>query len=246
MNRYLLKGRARQVIAGSKPSIITVALLYIVLITLVNSYTMYSTGFNHITDSECVKYITQGNYDYARIYLENHLNTSPVNAGVRLVLTVVCNIVSYGFVSFLIKSVRKIPAELGDLMNGFPMVLRIIVLELLEALFVTMWSVLLIVPGIIAAYSYRQAMYLLIDNPDMTPMQCIRESKRMMQGHKMELFTLDLSFIGWAILSVFGFIGMMSQVWSIPYMETTYVLYYEYLLAQTQARDRWASAENAY
>lgn len=236
MNIAYIKPRARQVIAESKPSIITTALLYILLVALVNSYVTYSSGFNHITDSECVKYITQGNYEYASIYLDNHLNTSPVNSGLRIVLTAVRNIVSYGLIIFIMKAVRRIPAEIGDLLSGFPIVLRIIVLELLKVLFVGLWSCLFIVPGFIAAYKYRQATYLLIDNPAMSPMQCIRESKRMMQGHKMELFALDLSFIGWALLAVFGgFVGTISQIWSLPYMETARVLYYENLLAQDRA-----------
>lgn len=245
MIRSELKARAKLVIAESKPNIISVMLLYILLATLVQTFTAYSSGAIHMTDRECLNYIMQGNYEYAQIYMNNHANTSLGSAIVRLVLTLVETIVSFGVISFLLKAVRRMPTAVGDLLDGFSMVLRIIALTLLEALFIFLWSLLFIVPGIIAVYKYRQASYLLIDHPEMSPMQCIRESKRMMAGHKAELFWLDLSFIGWVLLSsVGGLVGMASMVWSEPYMQTTYVLYYEYLLAQTQAHDRWERAEN--
>ena len=74
----------------------------------------------------------------------------------------------------------------------------------------------------------RQALYLLLDHPEMGVTECIRESKRLMRGHKAELFILDLSFIGWALLSVIPFVS----IYTIPYTEATYALYYCQLAAQ--------------
>ena len=94
----------------------------------------------------------------------------------------------------------------------------------MQGIFIALWSLLFIVPGIIAMYRYRMAYYILLDDPDKGPLQCIRESKELMRGHKKELFFLDLSFIGWEFLITIsaGILG----IWILPYIYTTYAMYY--------------------
>lgn len=72
--------------------------------------------------------------------------------------------------------------------------------QFLRNLYIALWSLLLIFPGIIASYRYAMTPFILAENPDMTASEAIRESGYLMAGHKWELFCLDLSFIGWAIL----------------------------------------------
>jgi len=110
-------------------------------------------------------------------------------------------------------------------MDGFQHFLKIIGLNIVSGIFVFLWSLLFVIPGIVASYRYRQALYLLLDHPEMGIMECIRESKRLMRGHKAELFVLDLSFIGWALLSIIPFVS----VYTLPYTESTYALYYDQL-----------------
>jgi uncharacterized membrane protein len=74
------------------------------------------------------------------------------------------------------------------------------VLALLKYIFILLWTLLLIVPGIIASFAYSQAEYLLAENPDMKPMEAIKQSKEMMKGKKWKLFCLNFSFIGWYLL----------------------------------------------
>jgi len=98
---------------------------------------------------------------------------------------------------------------------------------LLMNLFIFLWMLLLIVPGIVAAYSYRMSLYLLIDNPEIGVSEALRKSKEMMNGYKARLFYLDLSFIGWALLCVLTFgIGIL---WLYPYMLTSQAIFYEEL-----------------
>lgn len=82
------------------------------------------------------------------------------------------------------------------------------------------------IPGIIATYRYRMAKFILLDNPDMGVMDCIRASKQMMKGHKWECFVLELSFIGWQLLAGLPYIGYAVMIWTAPYINTTMVLYY--------------------
>ena len=146
-------------------------------------------------------------------------------------------VLSAGFVLYCMAVRRGERAEFLTLFDGFSFVGKLIGLNLLMYLFIALWSMLLVVPGIIAAYRYRMALYLLLDHPEMSVMQCIRESKRMMKGHKGELFVMDLSFLGWAILESIPVFGYAVQVWTTPYISMSYVLYYEALRGAETVND---------
>lgn len=93
------------------------------------------------------------------------------------------------------------------------------------ALYTFLWSLLLVVPGIIKAISYSQTFFISKDHPEYSIDQCIEASMAMMDGHKGEYFVLCLSFIGWILLGVLTLcIGLL---WVIPYMQTTFAHYYE-------------------
>ena len=83
-------------------------------------------------------------------------------------------------------------------------------------------------PGIVAAYRYRQALYLLLDHPERSAWQCLRESGELMSGHKWELFVLDLSFLGWAMLSA---MFAPVSIWLDPYRAITNAGFYNRLIA---------------
>lgn len=91
-------------------------------------------------------------------------------------------------------SIHDLFSEFGRWGAGFA-------LNLLTGIFTTLWTMLFIIPGIVAYYSYAMAPFILAENPEMSAMDAIRSSKELMKGHKGELFCLDLSFIGWALLS---------------------------------------------
>ena len=87
-------------------------------------------------------------------------------------------------------------------------------------LYVFLWSLLLIVPGIIKGYEYRMVPYILAENPDMDRKEVFLISKRMMDGKKMAAFVLDLSFIGWVILGTIT-CGIVNLFYVSPYMQAT-------------------------
>ena len=95
----------------------------------------------------------------------------------------------------------------------------------LMELFIILWSFLLIIPGIIKAFSYAMTPYILEENPELSASEAIDRSRAMMKGHKFDLFWLLLSFIGWGILCIFTFgIGFL---WLTPYMQTSIGAFYE-------------------
>ncbi|MDO4806532.1 MAG: DUF975 family protein [Coriobacteriales bacterium] len=98
----------------------------------------------------------------------------------------------------------------------------------LRDLYIVLWGLLLIVPGIIKAYQYRMVGYLLNDNPNLTTAEALEQSKQMMQGNKWKAFVLDLSFIGWHLLSGLT-LGLLSIFYVAPYQNQTNAALYEAL-----------------
>lgn len=115
--------------------------------------------------------------------------------------------------------------QLEDTLSGFNDFVENLLLGLITSLFVFLWSLLLVIPGIVKAYSYSMVYFIKNDNPTFTWQQCIDESRRIMNGNKARLFLLDLSFLGWIILGSLCFgIGLL---WVNPYMETAHANFYE-------------------
>jgi len=110
--------------------------------------------------------------------------------------------VAYGVSAMFLKQTRTgEKMDIGDIFNGFREDFsNTFLIGLMTTIFTMLWSLLFIIPGIVKALSYSMAMYIKVDHPDYDWKQCIDESQRMMQGHKGELFVLNLSFIGWMIV----------------------------------------------
>ncbi len=115
---------------------------------------------------------------------------------------VVTGAFTLGITLFFLAMFRKQKVNTGDLFLGFEKFGKALGLMLFQSLFVFLWSLLLIVPGIIASIRYSQAFFILADDPSKGIRQCMDESKAMMNGNKMKYFCMNFSFIGWLILSV--------------------------------------------
>lgn len=121
--------------------------------------------------------------------------------------------------------------EAGALFAPFKQYARTVGAVLLVFVYKLLWTLLLVIPGIIKAYSYSMTFYILRENPEMTAGDAITASQKMMDGHKMDLFLLSLSFIGWAILASITF--GIGYLWLIPYIYTAYAAFYETLKKET-------------
>lgn len=114
------------------------------------------------------------------------------------------------------------------LRNGWGMILMYI--------FVFLWTLLLVIPGIIKAFSYAMTPYILADYPELSANQAINLSRKMMKGHKFDLFWLGLSFIGWIVLGAFTF--GIGYIWLIPYVQTSMAGFYQ------DVKDEYESKKN--
>jgi uncharacterized membrane protein len=133
--------------------------------------------------------------------------------------------ITLGICGYFMHKARNEPVKFVNLFDGFDLFGSSFLLYLLQAIFITLWTCLFVVPGIIKTLSYSMAFYILRDNPTMGASEAITASRKMMDGHKEKLFGLYLSFIGWALLCVptFG----IGYLWLIPYVGQATANFYE-------------------
>lgn len=130
-----------------------------------------------------------------------------------------------GLMGFFLSLARKEELDVASVFNGFSRFGDAFVAYLLMVIFIFLWTLLLIIPGIIATLSYSQTFFVLADNPTMSASEAINTSKRLMMGNKWKLVCLYFRFIGWAILCAFTCgIGLL---WLWPYMITSFALFYD-------------------
>jgi len=130
-----------------------------------------------------------------------------------------------GLYGYFLDLVRERNPSIGGLFSGFNRFSEAFILNLLLGIFTFLWTLLFIIPGIIAAIRYSQAIFILRDNPGIGGLEAIRRSKAMMAGNKGRYFVLCLTYLGWAILGAIPFgIGLL---WVYPYFLTGVTHFYE-------------------
>ncbi len=143
------------------------------------------------------------------------------------IILIIGGVILLGHNLFYIKLIRGENVEFSILFSRFPYFFKALGLNLLVTLLTLLWSLLLIIPGIIAGYKYSMASYIMAENPDIGIMDAINESKQMMDGNKMTLFVLHLSFFGWVLLAALTCgIGILFLT---PYMRATEAAFYNEL-----------------
>ncbi|MBO4904599.1 MAG: DUF975 family protein [Lachnospiraceae bacterium] len=148
-------------------------------------------------------------------------------ASIALVFTIVWIIVrifvlnplEVGCHSFLKKNLDE-HVDLSCLKDGFADYKKSAITLLYRDVYLALWFLLLFIPGFIKAYSYMMVPYIVLDNPELSPKEVITRSRQMMNGHKWRAFCLDLSFIGWGLLSVLTF-GLVGILYAQPYRRST-------------------------
>ena len=203
MNRATLKKNAKASLEGKYGD----AILLIVIYGLITGFV--SGIFNLIATS------TDSNYNV-------------FNSIGSLASTVITCLFIFGVHSYFLKLSRNKSVDWKELFSKINMIDVAICITVVVAVYVTLWSLLLIIPGIIAAISYSQVYFVKLDNPDLKTNEVLKKSKEIMNGHKMDYFVLQLSFIGWVILGILT-LGLL-YLWLIPYMSVTEANFYNELI----------------
>lgn len=201
----------------SRPSPFLVALVFFAISYVLNLLLMSVSGQTQMLNS-MMDAFSAGNYDYTPLLPQLGLTAILLMLAISLMYLMMD--VGFWIYCFNLSSGKK--ASYGNLFDGFGIFFKVIWLNILMLFFIYLWSLLLIIPGIIASYRYRMALFIMLDNPDISALECIRRSKKMMAGHKWELFVLDFSFLGWSFLTVLPFVS----IYVIPYKSLSYVNYY--------------------
>ena len=174
-----------------------------------------------------IYYLIIGTLESAGSYdTQNYLSTTLI-----VLLTIVSFILSgpfeYGLkkASLAVSNTESIKVE--NLFDGFKEFAKSLTLHIINSLFIALWSLLFIIPGIIKAISYSMSYYILIENPNMSANDARKESMRLMQGNKWRYFCLQISFIGWILLSILT-LGIL-MLWVSPYMYVAEAEFYKSL-----------------
>lgn len=267
MDRKQLKAQSKTLIKTAQPKPVVTAIIYLLILAVLSFLSYKLVGGSSVELQSVYEQFFgsgDGTYEYSAYmdpdqfaYAIQEAMPSPGAAILDLAIQIVTLIIGAGFTIFCLRTVRGMEASYWNLFDAFSMFFRVIWLYILEGVFIFLWSLLFIIPGFIAFYRYRQALYLLLEHPEMSALQCISESKRIMAGRKGELFVMDLSFIGWALLigladylgaelasaigpsvlsQVIGIIGLgiFVQFFVLPYMDLTYAGYYVELTRPAQ------------
>ena len=122
---------------------------------------------------------------------------------------------------------ERIRPKISDTFWGFNYAIKSVTAILRMFVFIGLWMLLFIIPGIIMSYAYMMTPYIIAENPNVSAKAAMKKSMQMMKGHKWELFVLQLSFIGWGVLTVLTF-GILA-IYVIPYMEASVANFYQSL-----------------
>jgi uncharacterized membrane protein len=154
------------------------------------------------------------------------LSLIPV-VGSLLAAVIVTPAFSLSLVRVYLALAKGVKPQAKDAFSGFDDFWSAFKVTFLVGLYTFLWSLLFVIPGIVKGISYSMAMYVLAENKGMSATECINASKEMTNGHKMDLFVLSLSFIGWMIL---GSITLgIAYIWITPYMQATFTNAYNSL-----------------
>lgn len=171
-----------------------------------------------------------------------------LSIGVLIVYSLICSalsatgigslavgLISVGLAAFFLDALKSEKASFETFFKGFTEYIGTKFLSmLLVSIYTALWTLLFYIPGIVKVYAYAMTPYILLDKPELSANEAITDSRMMMKGHKWELFLLDLSFIGWILLSILT-LGIL-LIYVIPYMQATRAEFYRNLKSQNEPK----------
>ena len=224
LNRIELKSNAKAITKSARVSAYQMTLLYLVIrfvLCLADNYVSADEG----------TWVEIGDMQFQVQSLFHHAAfPTPVVVFVSVLVWLLGCVLAAGYVLYHQGVRRGEEMPISSLFDGFGFVGKIVLLNLVMTVFVALWSMLFIIPGIIAGYRYRFALYNLCENPELGVMDALNMSKAQTKGYKLDLFVLDLTFIGWSLLCGLT-LGILS-IWITPYIQQTDLGYFEAIKAE--------------
>ena len=202
-----------------------------VLVTLV--ITIISIVFSipdvlHLSRSGYFTAIFNNDYIDAVDAFNTASSTSFITSLVSMIASAIIEVAAIGLYIKMSRSPE--PVSFSDFIEGFNNWARATLGILWQCLWIFLWSLLFIIPGIIKSIAYSQMFYIIAEYKDISVTKAMRVSIEITRGHKWHLFVLSLSFLGWALLS--GLTLGLLNFWLVPYMNMTYVNAYHALMKE--------------
>jgi len=252
-----LRAYARAQLNGAWGGMAYTYFLYFLLFIPYNLFSFLDTTLNSKKHTDL----------YLRIYVQNFLDRNIpdivplipiINSVLSIATLLVAGPFALGFAGFFLKRLRGEQIAVENIFNGFTRFFPSFLLMFFTALFYILWSLLLIVPGIIKLFGYSMAFYIMYDNPEIKPLEALKKSQIMMKGYKLKYFLLMLSFIGWVFLAALPFaLGVnwlkmnfaalplaLGFLWLYPYMYLSMANFYENLKRNQEKNQAANPAEN--
>ena len=240
-----LKADARSLIRGNAPRLILIGVIYIIILSVI-AVLQFRLPIPGNAYNEFLEQLSAG------VPLNIQLFFSvlrPYWFFLTALLGIITPVISIGYANCCLKTARNEISDYNDLKYGFSMVFKIILMSLITKVFILLWSLLFFFPGMAAYYKYRQAYYILLDDPGKGIKQCLSESQLVMKGRKLDLFLIDLSFMGWVAAPILAAALLMLLIpaiyiiplfpiiciWLTPYYNLTKAAYYNHILKEVSA-----------
>ena len=217
LDRIGLKREAKTIVKNAKVSAYWFALLFLGIAAIIGGVDTYVSGGIAATFAE--QGIT------VPYWLPRPEFPAIMVTFVSVVVWLLTNLLAAGWSVYHLGIRQGKKMGYGTLFDGFAFAGKVILVNLVTSIFIALWTMLFVIPGIVAAYRYRFALYNLCEDPEMGVMEAIRMSKQQTKGFKWQLFVLDLSFLGWAILC--GLTLGILTIWIEPWIEQSQVGYFQ-------------------
>ena len=227
LDRVQLKLEAKAITKNARVSAYLFTLLYLVIIMVLEGLDWLASGgmmaeyaylYGDLEMMELFQYLPR-------------LSLPPVAITfISIVISLVSAILGTGYILYTMNVRKGLETPYATLFDGFLFAGKVILLQIVMGIFVFLWSLLFIIPGIIAGYRYRFALYNLCENPELGVMDALNMSKAQTKGYKLDLFVLDLTFIGWSLRCGLT-LGILS-IWITPYIQQTDLGYFEAIKAE--------------
>ena len=209
-----LRRQGREALAGRWGTFVAASLVYMIISCLVQVPAQLS--------------------DFSRSVLMTGAGVNYTLMSTSVVVSLLILPLTYGYDTIFLRNLRSEPVGVEHMFDGFRDYGRIFITLLWQNVLILLWTLLLIVPGIVKSLAYAQTPYILLDNPKLSTVEAIHLSREMMFGYKGKLFLLLLSFIGWGILCIFTCgVGFL---WLAPYMQSSMAAFYEDVRADYEMR----------
>jgi len=220
LDRVQLKKEAKQITKTACVSAYLFTLLYMVIVNVLDAVNAYVGG-----DVIAAMQLYLPDMEVPRFFQHAAGFPQITVLFVTVMVSLLSSVLHAGVVLYHQGVRRGEEMPFTTLFDGFSFVGKLILLDIVMYIIIFLWTCLFVIPGLIAAYRYRFAVYNLCENPDLGVMEALRMSKVQTYGYKADLFILDLSFFGWSFLCALT-LGILS-IWVAPWIMQTEIGYFE-------------------